>query len=306
MVEYINIDKKKARYADMALILAAALWGGEYIAIKFALLEFSPLYINVIRFGLGACITSAIFWKKIRIINKGYLKGAVLLAISTGAGYACMTMAMLYTSVATIAFLVATYTIWVPTLTVMVYKRRPPWYIFCSVTLCMIGIYFLTFRGDLKFGLGEVFGLASAIAFSFSIIIKEYYVKRLDAIAITIAQDGVTALLYILAAILIEPIPTFTGHYESLIAIVFMVIGATVIAHLIISISLKYTSATRQVIVISLESVFASILGYFFLKEMITPPMIWGMLFIFSAIILVETELKFVVTVIKKIFNKEQ
>ena len=306
MVEYINIDKKKARYADMALILAAALWGGEYIAIKFALLEFSPLYINVIRFGLGACITSAIFWKKIRIINKGYLKGAILLAITTGAGYACMTMAMLYTSVATIAFLVATYTIWVPTLTVIVYKRRPPWYIFCSVILCMIGIYFLTFRGDLKFGLGEVFGLASAIAFSFSIIIKEYYVKRLDAIAITIAQDGVTALLYILAAILIEPIPTFTGHYESLVAIVFMVIGATVIAHLIISISLKYTSATRQVIVISLESVFASILGYFFLKEMITPPMIWGMLFIFSAIILVETELKFVIAVIKKNFSKGQ
>ncbi len=305
MLEYINIiDKKKAHYADMALILAAFLWGSEYIAIKFALREFSPLYINVIRFSLGACITSMIFWKKIKIINKQYFKGAILLAISTTAGYAFMTMAMLYTSVATIAFLVATYTIWVPTLTVIVYKRRPPWYILGGVFLCMIGIYFLTFRGELKFGIGEAFGLASAIAFSFSMIVKEYYVKRLDAIAITIAQDGLSALIYILAAILLEPIPLYTGHTESLLALLYMVIGATVIAHLIVSISLKYTSATRQVIIISLESVFAAVLGYYILKETLTTPMIWGMIFIFSAILLVETELKFIMPLTKKLFPK--
>ena len=304
MVEYINIDKKKAFYADMALILAAALWGGEYIAIKFALNEFSPLYLNVFRFCLGTCVTAAIFRKRIKIINRDYLKGGVFLAISSFAGYAFMTMAMLHTTVATIAFLVATYTVWVPVLTVIIYKRKPQWYILCGVFLCILGVYFLTIQGDLKFGLGGVLGLGSAIAFSFSIILKEYYVKRLDAVAITITQDGFTALFYLFAAVILEPIPTFSGHSESLIALLYMVFGATVAAHLIISVSLKYTSATRQVIIISLESVFASLLGYFMLKEAITLSMILGMGLIISAIILIETELKFVISFIKKIRYK--
>ncbi len=303
MAEYINIDKKKAFYADMALILAAALWGGEYIAIKFALKAFSPLYVNVFRFCLGTCITAAIFRKKIKLISKSYIKGAIFLAISSFIGYACMTTAMIYTSVATIAFLVATYTVWVPALTVVIYKRKPPWYILCGVFLCIMGVYFLTFKGDLKFGWGEVLGIGSAIAFSFSIILKEYYVKRLDAIAITIAQDGFTAVLYIFAAVLLEPAPAYNGQFGSLIALFYMILGATVMAHLIISVSLKYTSATRQVIIISMESVFASLLGYFMLKEAITISMVLGMIFIFSAIILIETELKFLRKFIRKVVD---
>lgn len=294
MIQYIEIDKKKAFYADMALILGAILWGGEYIAIKYALREFSPLYINVFRFGLGSIITAIIFIKNTKMIKKEYIKGGAFLGLFSFIGFALMTIAMQYISVAVNAFLVATYTIWVPVFSIVIYKRRPSWIILCSAFMCMIGIYFLTFRGDLELGFGGLLSLLAAIAFSFCIILKEYYVKRLDPIAVTIAQNGSTAIYYIIAALIFDEIPTYTGHAESLWAIVYMILGATVIAHVIVGISMKYTTATRQVIVISLESVFASIFGLLLLKEALTISVLWGAVFIFSAIIMVETELKFI------------
>lgn len=293
--DHNEISQKKMIYADMASSIGAVLWGGEFIAIKYALLEFSPLYINALRFGLGCIIMALVFYKKLKTLDKTYIKAGLILGIFAFTGFTLMTVAIQYTCVAVNAFLVATYTIWVPLISIIIYKKRPHWTVFAGSLLCMVGIYFLTAdNGQISLGIGELLSLLSAVAFSFLIILKAHYIKKKDPISITIAQSGATGIYYIFAVLLLEELPVYNGHIESIAAIAYIVIGATVIAHLIVNISLKYTTATRQVIIISLESVFAAVFGFFILKEALTCSVLLGTMLIFTAIILVETELKFI------------
>ncbi len=299
-----EVDKKKIFYADMALIIGAMLWGMEYIAIKYALLEFSPIYVNVFRFGFGFIAVGLVFWKKAKQLDKSYVKVGLVIGFFSFVAFACMTSAMQYISVAVNAFLVATYTVWVPLITTIIYKKRPHWTVMTGSLLCMIGIYFLTLvEGEIHIGFGEALSLSASILFSFVIIIKAHYIKKMDPIGIAISQTGGTGLYYIIAAIAFEPLPVYTGHTESILAIIYIVIGATAVAHVIVNMSLRYTTATRQVIIISLESVFAAIFGFLILKESLTLSVLWGTLLIFSAIILIETELKFIPYFRKKSMN---
>lgn len=297
-----EIDSKKIFYADMASIIGAVLWGGEFVAIKYALLEFSPLYINALRFGLGCIIMVLLFYKKAKTLDKTYIKAGMILGIFVFVGFALMTVAIQYISVAVNAFLIATYTIWVPLISTIIYKKRPHWTVFAASLLCMIGIYFLTAdNGQVSFGFGELLSLLAAVVFSFLIILKAYYIKKKDPIGITIVQSGAGGIYFIIAALILESFPVYKGHIESIAAIAYIVIGATVIAHLIVNSSLKYTTATRQVIIISLESVFAAVFGFFILKEALTFSVLLGTILIFTAIILVETELKFITRYFKDI-----
>lgn len=301
---YNQIDAKKAFYADMATIVGAMLWGGEFVAIKYALIEFSPLLINAFRFGLGFIILAMIFFKKMKTLDQSYIKAGLILGVFAFIGFTFMTVAIQYTQVAVNAFLVATYTIWVPLISSIIYKKRPHWTLCIASLLCMTGIYFLTAdKGEIALGFGELFSLLAAISFSFLIILKAHYIKRKDPIGITIAQSGATGAYYTIAVLVWESLPVYNGNFASITAIFYIVIGATVIAHLIVNTSLKYTTANRQVIMISLESVFASLFAFFLLKEDLTFSILLGTLFIFLAIIIVETELKFLAHFKKKNIN---
>jgi drug/metabolite transporter (DMT)-like permease len=71
-------------------------------------------------------------------------------------------------------------------------------------------------------------------------------------------------------------------------AIIYLAVFSTFACFTIQTIAQKYTSSSHVSILLSLESVFAALLGVILLGEVMTPLMLVGCALIFGAILLVE------------------
>lgn len=76
-------------------------------------------------------------------------------------------------------------------------------------------------------------------------------------------------------------------------SILYLVIFSTMLCFIIQNIAQKYTTASHAAIILSLESVFGSILSIIIFKDKFSLNMILGCLLIFIAIIITETKLSF-------------
>lgn len=154
----------------MALIIASILVGAELIAYKFALREFTPLYINVFKFGFGSIVSVAIFYKRAIKIGKEYIKAGVFLGVLKFLGVALLTISLNYVSVAMNALLIASNVVWIPILSCIIYRQRLTLTSSFGAFFCMIGICFITLDSELGIGIGEALALIAAIIFSFSVL----------------------------------------------------------------------------------------------------------------------------------------
>ena len=90
---------------------------------------------------------------------------------------------------------------------------------------------------------------------------------------------------------------------SSIMGVLYLGVFSTTVAFLLQTVCQKDVSETKSAIILSLESVFGTILSVIILHEVLTIRMVIGCLVIFSAIIISETKLSFLKRDIK---NKQK
>jgi len=97
--------------------------------------------------------------------------------------------------------------------------------------------------------------------------------------------------LFTVTAVLTEPY-TINLTTRAWSAIIYLAVFSTFACFTTQTIAQKYTTSSHASIIMSLESVFAAILGVLLLNEIMTPLMILGCLLIFIAILIVEVNFR--------------
>lgn len=287
-----DFDRKKSIFADLSLLLVALSWGGGFIVVKNALADISPMWLMAIRFTFGFLAMAIVFHKNIIKINRKDLKAGLIIGVFLFLGYATQTVGLKYTTAGKQAFLTGTNVVIVPFLVWIITKKHPGWHSIIGAVLTLIGIGFLTLQGGFSINLGDALTLVCAVFFAAHITAVGYFAEDSDSIAISVVQAGVAAVIFIIGALLFEPMPkNINGNIK--FAITYLVLFSTVGAILIQNIAQKYTPSTHAAIVLSMESVIGTILAVIILKDVFTPLMVVGCVFIFAAIIITETKLSF-------------
>ena len=93
------------------------------------------------------------------------------------------------------------------------------------------------------------------------------------------------------------------AQMSSIMGVLYLGVFSTTVAFLLQTVCQKDVSETKSAIILSLESVFGTILSVIILHEVLTIRMVIGCLVIFSAIIISETKLSFLKRDIK---NKQK
>lgn len=286
-------DGKKFFYADLSLLITAFIWGAAFIATKNALSSnIKPFYIMALRFGIASIILMIIFWKRVKKINKDYLKAGSIIGIFLFAGYALQTIGLQYTYAGKQAFLTGTNVVIVPFITWFITREKPDIYSFVSVVLAFLGIGFLTLDNGIHINFGDFLTLLCAVCFAAHIVLVGELTKNRDPIILTIIQLGFTAAASIFCSLLFEPAPEKFDS-KGIIAVLYLGIFSTMIAFLIQNVAQKYTNPIRASIMLCMESVFGFILSVIVLKEVFTFRMVVGCIMIFIGIIVSETKLSF-------------
>ena len=288
-------SQKKMLFADLSLLLVALAWGGGFVVLKDALDSITPFYIMAIRFALATLIMSIIFWKKLKNITKEDIRVGSIIGLFLFIGFATQTVGLQYTTASKNAFLTGTNVVIVPFLAWKVHKHRPDGYAIVSTFIALVGIALLTVEGSFSINKGDALTLVCAVAFAAHIVSVGYFGKGKDPLLLTLIQIGVAALLFIIFALIFEPVPRELNR-GMVGAISYMVLFPTVMAFLIQNVAQQLTTSTHTALILCLESVFGTLLAVFFLKEAFTPQMITGCILIFVAIITTETKLGFLKT----------
>ena len=279
----------KQYIGDGMLLITAIVWGSGFVVTAIALEYLTAYQVMAGRFILAAMILSLLFGKKFKTFTKSVVwKGAILGTILY-IGFALQTVGLEYTTPSKNAFLTAVNVVIVPLIAYLVYKRKVDRYETIGAIITLIGIGFLSLQGSMTINIGDALSLACAVAFAFDIFYTNHFVKKEDALSLTIVQFITASFIAVIAVFIQGDIPT-TFEKEALYSIIYLAVFSTTIAYVCQNIAFQYTTATKGAIILSLESFFGMLLSVLFLHEVLTGRMIIGAALIMVAILI--TELK--------------
>ena len=272
---------------EIGLGLTAFIWGSGFIGVSISLSGgLTPLQILTIRFFIGAVLLGIIFFKEIKNnITKEAVKAGSLIGVFLFIAFAFQTIGMSYTTASKNAFLTAINVVIVPFIGFILYKRPLDKYGIISSIIAILGIGILSLEADFSINFGDFLTMICAF-------FTGEFVKKNNAIVLTVVQFSVATILSLIVQILFNEIK-IQAQISSIIGVLYLGIFSTTIAFLLQTICQRDVSQTKSAIILSLESVFGTILSVIILHEVLTLKMIAGCLIIFCAIIISETKLSF-------------
>ena len=279
------------KLSSTLLMVAAFIWGTAFVAQTSGMKTMGPFTFTAIRLLLGgfAILPFAIFYiRKANYLNRNsiILLSNMGLALLVGALF--QQFALLYTNVANVAFLTALYVPIVPLIYFIYYKKPLSKLIFLSAALCILGVWFLTKR-DLQFGsVGDFLSIIGAFFWSIHIIlISKSSEMKLEPVITASLHILFAGFVGLFLAIFIEK-PSILNIKGGAFELLYTGILSIGLGFTLQTIAQKYSPPSNTAILLSIESVFASIAAFIILGQILDFNSIIGCTLILIGVIISE------------------
>ena len=285
--------KNKQFQADMMLILVTLCWGISYYLMDVALSDMDPFTLNAHRF-LGAFAVAALLsWKKLLNVNKTTLKYSVLVGVALVFVYIGATFGVKYTTLSNSGFLCALTVIFTPIIGFIFLRQRLSRKMLIAVLMCFVGIALLTLKDDFSINManlkGDLLCTMCGVAYAIDLLLTEKAVahEEVDAFQLGVFQLGETGVCYLILAFLVET-PHFPTEPSIWGAVAFLSIFCTGVAFIVQPIAQQYTSASHTGVIFALEPVFAGIVAFVLVGEVLTAKAYLGAVLMVASIFVME------------------
>lgn len=219
------------------------------------------------------------------ILTRDLLIGGAVCGTSLCIASNFQQMGLEQSTVGKSAFITTLYIVLVPLLGLF-FKKKLPLSVWTSVVLAVIGLYLLCMKDEaFVLTIGDVYLLLSALFFTVQISAVDYYVPKVNAIALSMMQFLVTATISGVC-MLFTQIPTWKNISDAAFPLFYAGVISCGIAYTFQIIGQKYLSATVASLIMSLESVFAALAGWVILKEILSTKELIGCGLVFAAVVL--------------------
>jgi len=284
--------EKKILRANMLLLLASAIWGLAFVAQKVGANYIGAFTFNGIRFALGSLslIPVLIYFNKKssitseKIIMDSPLKGGLIAGGVIFIGNSFQQIGMSYTTAGKAAFITAFYIVLVPIFSIFL-KRRISLSNWIGVFVALTGLYLLSITESFTISVGDLLQVGGAICFAIHILLIDHYIKKVDAIKLSFVQFTTCSILSLVAALIFETI-TLNSIAQAMIPILYGGIFSVGIAYTLQVVGQKNAKPSHAAIILSMESVFATLGGFMILNENLTFRASMGCLFMLLGILL--------------------
>ncbi len=253
------------RQADLALLLATALWGTSFVAVKRALADATPLAFLTVRFGVAAL--ALVPGTSFRTPPSGpELRGGATLGLLVAVGFMTQTAGLVITTPSRSAFIVAVSSVLAPVIALALVGERPNWLTVAALALATLGIYLLTAPNAGGLNRGDLLTLVCAACFGGQIVAVTELTRRYDARRLVFMQIASTAVVAGVATVLferprIEWTPAFAG------ALGYTVLFASTICFLLQMRAQREMSSARAALIFCFEPLFAALTSWLVLGE---------------------------------------
>ena len=284
----------RQRKADMMLLLATGLWGISNCLTSICLNELQPLTLNAFRFITGVLVLGAIYFKRLRGVNKKTLRYSVLVGLSLVVVYAGATYGVMYTSVSNAGFIGAMTVLFTPLFEFLLYRKKPGKKFSFALLLCLIGIAMLTLNETLKPALGDIICLLVPTFYAVDLMLTEKAVAdpEVDPLALGVCDLAVVGVVMLVLSLLVET-PALPQSPKVWVSALFLGIFCSGVCLVLQSVYQKDTTATRAGLIFTLEPVFSAIFAFFLLGERLGVKGYIGAALMLMSLVVMEVELPF-------------
>jgi drug/metabolite transporter (DMT)-like permease len=291
------------------IIAATVLWGFGFIATKWALVGFGPLWLTFIRYALAFVIMMPFLMRKrsgqetssaqadqFRVVFFALVCGILLAGLMI-----FQTVGLVHTSATNSAFLTTLYAVFVPMICVLLFRARLRWTYWLALVMAIVGTMLLC---DIRFdrmsqsGLnrGDWLTIIGALFAAAHIIGLEMLTRRPCSIARFNAwQYFVTAMVVLPFALIWEnefSLPSIQDNDLVWWGLLFLAGPSTVISFGLQTVAQKHLPATTASLALLMESPFAMFFAFMLLGESSGPIQLVGAaLIVLSSVLVVSPDL---------------
>ena len=288
---------KKQLSGSLMLVLATVIWGSAFVAQSVGMDHIGPFTFQAVRcalavIGLLPVIAIADRFRHdgktffSRWADKKLWKAGILCGIPLFLACNLQQVGLVDTDAGKSAFLTAMYIVIVPIIGIF-RKEKPSIMIPVSVVLAVAGLYCLSCVGVTSVSRGDLLLLCCALMFAVQITFIDMFGQGLDAMRINLIQSLVCAVLSAVVMFFTEQ-PTWKSISDCWLPLAYAGFLSMGIAYSLQIVGQKALKPSIASLIMSLESVFAVLFGWLFLKESLSAWEGIGCILVFAAVILAQ------------------
>ena len=297
---------RKALVGNALLLLTAIIWGTAFAAQRVGMDHIEPFTFGASRYVLATLVLIPIikFFEAKEKKAPGYLpptaeQAAIERKFTIRGGITCGVVLFIassfqqigiqYTSAGKTAFIPALYIVLVPVFGLFL-KKKVTWLTWLGVALSAVGLYLLCIKEDFTIEMGDLIVFGCSIFFAVHILCCDYFTDKANPVKLSCIQFATACVLSWIAAFATETI-TIEGIMAAGFAIFYCGVFSAGVGYTLQMVAQKDTDPTIASLLMSLESVFGAVGGYFILHEVLATKELIGCVVMFAAIVVAQIPL---------------
>lgn len=284
--------------SNVWLLLAAIIWGVAFVAQSDAMNYVGALTFNGGRFFLGALVLLPLVMVNQHKLGregraqqrKPLLIGGLLCGTALAIATALQQYGLIETSAGKAGFLTALYVVLVPMIGLL-FKRKVPFTVWIGAVVAVAGMYLLCINETFTLAVSDILILLCAVAFSVQITLVSHFSPQVDGVTLSCIEFFVAGALNMIPALFVEH-----NHIPSLMAawlpLLYTGVLSSGVAYTLQMLGQKHAHPAIASLIMSLESVFAALAGWWILGDLLSARELWGSVLMFAAVILAQIPVK--------------
>ena len=284
--------------SSLILLLTATIWGVAFVAQSVGMEYIGPFTFNAIRCVLGGLvlITVILVLKKKKEIGAenqekedkktlwaGGIACGVILCIASN----LQQFGIMEASVGKSGFFTALYIVMIPVIGIFIGKRPGIKLWFC-VALAVVGMYLLCMKdGSFTIERADIMLLLCALAFSFHILVVDYFSPKVDGVKMSCIQFFVCGVLSAVGMLFTET-PDISNIQAAWLPLLYAGLLSCGVGYTLQIVGQKGINPVIASLIMSLESVISALAGWVILGQVLSPKEILGCVLMFVAIIITQ------------------
>ena len=183
-------------------------------------------------------------------------------------------------------FITALYIVIVPIISIFL-KKKAPRTIWLSVILAVAGLYCLCITEEFTITSGDFYILLCAFCFSAHILVIDYFTQKVDGVELSCVQFLVVTVLSCVGMLATET-PTLEALRMCVLPLLYVGIFSSGVAYTLQILAQKDSNPTVVSLLLSLESVFATLAGAVLLHDRMSGKEYLGCVLMLIAVILAQ------------------
>lgn len=271
--------------ADLTLLLVSIVWGSAFVAQRLAGQMGSVYLFNAARYLLAAIVVLPFIRRNnISPCSRDPYKWMLIAGTLLFLGSALQQLGVVYTTAGNAGFITSLYVVFVPVVLFMVWREKAHWISVLAVGLAGAGAFLLSTGGRFEVRAGDALELVGALFWTFHVIVLGKYASQFEPMSFSVGQLVICGALNLGVGIFVEG--SMPLNLPLLLAIVYTALFSLGLCYTLQIWAQRHTPPADAALILSLESVFAVLTGWWLLNERLAGLQILGCALIFVAVLL--------------------